>query len=123
MKTDDFTIKVIELSYHRNGVGGRGFYAVYFLADIDAVTEEEGKLWNLIPGAKVENAKWFAAVTDTPGECYVICVDLLSTRGVRFGGNSWRGDRFEPHIRKAIEDANDVTSGSIRVGPFCIPTE
>lgn len=115
--------KVLEVSWHRNGVGGRGFYAVYFLADIEAVSDVEAETWNLTEGEAIKDAKWLAVLTDTPGECYVICTDLLATRGVRFGANSWRGDRYEPELREAIKTTNDHTSGAIRVGPFCIPTE
>ncbi len=112
-----------EVAYHRNGICGRGFYAIRFTSDIEGVTPAEAEMWNQVPGEPVKDAKWIATVTDTPGECYVICVDLLETRGVKFGGNSWRGDHYEPELREAIKQHTEAgsTSGGVRVGPFCIP--
>lgn len=114
--------KVLEVSWHRNGVGGRGFYAVRFLGDIETTTPEEAKMWNFDASGEIKDAKWLAILTDDPGECYVICTDLLETRGVRFGRNSWRGDRYEPELRAAIKATNDETSGAVRAGPFGLPT-
>lgn len=116
--------QILEIAWHRNGVGGRGFYAVRFTSDIDAVDERTAKTWNIPPGDGMKNAQFLAVVTDTPGECYVICTDLLATCGVKFaGGNSWRGDHYEPELRAAIDATNNVTSGAARVGPFGLPTE
>jgi hypothetical protein len=109
-----------EVAWHRNGVGGRGFYAIRFTAGIEA---DDGKFSGCeATGAKI-GLKWLAVLTDDPGECYVICTDLLETCGVKFaGGNSWRGDHYEPELRKAIEGQDGRHSGAVRVGPFCIPT-
>lgn len=98
--------EVLEVAFHRNGICGRGFYAVRFLSTV----EGKGKL------------NFLATLTDDPGECYVICTDLLPTCGVKFaGGNSWRGDHYEDELREAIKNYGEKTSGSVRVGPFAIP--
>ncbi len=82
--------RIIEVAYHRNGVSGRGFNVVTFYGS--AATGMAGK-------------RFLATLTDTPGECYVVCTDLLPTCGVAFGeGNSWRGDEFEPELRRAVEE-------------------
>jgi hypothetical protein len=114
--------EVVEVAWHRNGISGRGFYAVRFIADVEGLDASTAKLSGLPSGSGVRNAKWLAILTDDPGECYVICTDLLETCGVKFaGGNSWRGDQYEPELRDAIKAMN--SSGSVRVGPFGIPTE
>lgn len=112
--------EVTEVSWHRNGIRGKGFYAVLFTGDVRAVTEKEGAMFNLQPGEAIKNAKWFAAIGDEPGECYVVCLDLIPTCGVRFGSNSWRGDQHEDELRPAIEKMS--SSGSVRLGPFVIPS-
>ncbi len=113
MRGDKKLINAVqEVAYHRNGVCGRGFYAVRFTADVEEVGPKD--------------ANWLATLTDDAGECYVICLDLIPTCGVRFaGGNSWRGDHYEPELREAIKQHTEAgsTSGGVRVGPFCIPTE
>jgi len=110
---------VTEVSWHRNGISGKGFYAVLFTGEVANVSAEEAAFLNVEAGAAIPNAKWYAAITDEPGECYVVCLDLIQTRGVRFGANSWRGDQYEAELRPAIEKMQ--SSGSIRVGPFGVP--
>ena len=121
MKHDKIINSVEEVSFHRNGVGGNGFYAVLFTADLKTVSEKEAAVWALTAGEGKKDAKWLAIVFDEPGSCAVICLDLLPARGVKFGGNSWRGDLYEPELREAIVTMQ--SSGSIRVGPFGIATE
>jgi hypothetical protein len=87
-------ITVIEVSAHRNGVGGEPFHAIRFLWSPDG---------NAIP------EKFLAIVHDQPGYCSVIGLDRLEDMGVMFaGGNSWRGDHFEPFLRDAIEEHTRV---------------
>lgn len=113
---------VQEVAYHRNGIGGTGFYAVRFTADIEPQSEEDSKIWNTPATAGQKDANWLAIVFDEPGSCAVVCLDLIPTCGVKFaGGNSWRGDRFEPELRDAIKST--PLSGGIRVGPFCLPID
>ena len=106
--TPELTIE--EVAFHRNGVSGEGFYAVRFLS----VPED------------VERPEHFLAILfDAPGQCAVVNLDRLAQSGVAFGANSWRGDRFEPELRRAIETSpwSCETSGGVRVGPFCFPTD
>lgn len=77
-------INVKQVSYHRNGVSGEGFFAVLF---------ERGGGHLMV-----------ASVFDAPGAVAVYQVDFLSTVGVLFGDNSWRGDVFEPQLREAIAE-------------------
>ncbi len=113
---------VQEVAFHRNGIGGNGFYAVRFTSDVPVISEKESEFVNVPPTKGKNNANWLAILFDDPGSCAVICLDLIPTCGVKFaGGNSWRGDNFEPELREAIKNAN--TSGGVRIGPFCLPTE
>ncbi len=93
-------IKVTELSYHRNGICGEGFYAVLFDWD------DEGT-----------RRKMVASVFDGKGRCAVYDVAQLADGNIAFAqGNSWRGDNFEPELRKAIKKHT-----SNRIGPFALP--
>jgi hypothetical protein len=111
-------IKAIdEISYHRNGISGLGFYAVRFTSDIEA---DDGA-FNIYeqPDTAQPNAKFLACVFDEPGCVAVICTDRLESHGISFAkGNSWRGDRFEPELREAIKASNNTG----RMGPFSVPT-
>ncbi len=119
-------ITIQEVAFHRNGIGGQGFYAIRFLQDVEQSADWE-KAGIKPPEAapkKIKNAKWLAILFDEPGQCAVVCLDLMETCGVKFaGGNSWRGDWFESTLRKAIEDQQGVHSGAARVGPFSVPLE
>lgn len=82
-------LKIQEIAYHRNGVFGRGFYVVLFTAHGE--TDSEGH-------------RFMGTLFEQEGQCAVIALDLVETCGVGFAkGNSWRGDHFEPELRKAIK--------------------
>ena len=112
--------EVQEVSWHRNGISGVGFYAVRFTADIEPCSKQDSAAWNIPETAGESAANFLAIVFDEPGMGAVICLDRISTHGVQFGGNAWRGDDFEPELREAIETM--PTSGGVRIGPFCLPT-
>jgi len=82
-------IKVQEVAYHRNGICGEGFHAVRFRWDT---------------GDGVEN--FVGTVFDGSGQCAVLSLDRIAQTGVTFGFNSWRGDDFEPELRRAIKNWN-----------------
>lgn len=84
-------IDIQEYSWHRNGICGAAFCAVRFRWNPSDGTGEEG---------------FIATLFDQPGYCAVLSVDRLETNGVAFAnGNSWRGDQFEPRLRKMIDKA------------------
>lgn len=101
----NLTIK--EVSFHRNGIGGVGFHAVHFV-DHDQL------------GKRNKDAEMLGIVFDEPGYCSVIQLNQPQFT-VKFGVNSWRGDRYEPELRSAIKTMK--SSGSIRVGPFAMLTK
>lgn len=109
------TINVLQVAYHRNGIGGEGFYAVLFEDAESAAANGIG------------SPRFVAAVFDGPGRVAVLAVEPLVTDvGVRFGPNSWRGDHFEPILRAAIQEherTGRYAAGSLRAGPFSLPIE
>lgn len=92
-------IAIQEVSWHRNGISGEGFYAVRFQ-------------WGV--SGSVEN--FIATVFDAPGHCAVLSLDRMNKSGVAFGENSWRGDEIEDRLRQAIEARSEIN----RVGPFSV---
>ena len=77
-------ITLLKIDRHRNGIGGAPFNAIVF-----ADTGE---------GASVK----VAIVFDAPGHTAVLDINKLVECDVAFGSNSWRGDAYEPHLRRAI---------------------
>jgi hypothetical protein len=78
------SLKVIGIAFHRNGVGGAAFHVVLF--------EDDGE----------EGSRKVGIVFDEPGHCAVLDVSRLADGEIRSGRNSWRGDRYEGALRKAI---------------------
>jgi hypothetical protein len=81
----DIKIKVISMDYHRNGVGGNPFYVVLF-------TSKDG-----------DKGTMLGIVFPEKDSVAVLGVDKLTNGDIKFASNSWRGDRFEPALRLAIE--------------------
>lgn len=97
-------IKIQEASFHRNGSGGLGFYAIRFQ-------------WQPEDADKPEN--FLATLFDEKGTCAVISLDRIESHGIGFArGNSWRGDRFEGELRRQIKEG--ATTSGARMGPFAI---
>ncbi len=94
-------LKIVNVSFHRNGITGVGFYAVLF--------------------DDAENGRMVASLFDDPGYCAVYNVDKLAGGDVAFGSNSWRGDRFEKELRPLVEEWVRHC-GNNRIGPFSLPT-
>jgi hypothetical protein len=78
-------LKIIDIAHHRNGISGAPFAVVLF--------EESGP----------EGGRKIAILFDEPHHCAILDVTKLAAGDIAFGSNSWRGDRYEPHLRQAIE--------------------
>jgi hypothetical protein len=78
-------IKTLTIAHHRNGVAGAPFDVILF--------KEHGQ----------EGSRKVGIIFDEPHYCAVLDIQLLATGDIAFGSNSWRGDDYEPHLRKAIE--------------------
>jgi hypothetical protein len=72
-----------QIERHRNGISGAAFHAITF-QDLS-----EGRM--------------VAIVFDQESYVAVFNLDQLAVGNITFGENSWRGDRYEPHLRKAIK--------------------
>ena len=75
-------LSIENIERHRNGVGGAPFNVLLFM-DTD-----EGRMVGIVFEQEHHGA--------------VLNIDKLSQGDIAFGSNSWRGDRYEPHLRKAI---------------------
>ena len=78
-------IEILDLAQHRNGIAAAPFDVVLFHDG------ESRKLAILFPER---------------GRCAVLDEVKLFEGDIAFGSNSHRGDRFEPHLRKAVHDAH-----------------
>ncbi len=82
-------VKILETARHRNGVAGAPFDVLLF----KQVRERSVKVGILF---------------DQLSYCAVLDVSLLATGDISFGSNSWRGDDFEPELRRAVEHDHEV---------------
>jgi len=78
-------IRVIDFAFHRNGISGAPFHVVLFHDTDD------------------ENTRKVAILFDEPQHCAVLDVAKLAEGRIAFGVNSYRGDRFESALRKALK--------------------
>lgn len=78
------SLTIIDIAHHRNGVCGAPFAVVLF--------EDAG----------AEGSSKVAVLFEQDGQCAVLDIDKLAQGDIAFGSNSWRGDHFEPSLRKAI---------------------
>lgn len=85
-----------QISYHRNGVSGRSFYAALFVCKDNglmvAAIFPNGEDDEVIPTFNM----------DEP-EIAVFQLDKLMEETVAFGENSWRGDYYAPAIITEIQ--------------------
>jgi hypothetical protein len=72
---------------HRNGFSGAPFHVLIFR------DPDEGKM--------------LGVVFDQKHHVAVLNLDKLATGNIAFGVNSWRGDRYEPHLRQAIANSQE----------------
>ena len=85
-------LRLIDIAAHRNGICGAPFDVVLFT---DPCESEEG-LTHPAMSTKV------AVLFDAAHHCAVLHVDKLRKFDIGFGTNSWRGDTYEPILRKHI---------------------
>jgi hypothetical protein len=81
-------IKVRAIDHHRNGIGGAPFHVAIFDEDKVAHDDDQGRKVGII--------------FEQPDHCAVLDIAKLANGDIAFGSNSWRGDGYEPHLRKAI---------------------
>lgn len=80
--------QVISLVRHRNGICGAPFNVILF---------DDGE------------SRKIGIVFDAPHHCAVLDLAKLAAGDIAFGSNSYRGDSFEPALRRII-DVSDSQS-------------
>ena len=75
------TLRVLDHARHRNGICG----APFTVALID-----DGE------------SRKIAILFDSPDHCAVLDMDKLAEGDIAFGSNSYRGDCYEPDLRRAL---------------------
>lgn len=85
-------MKVEKLDYHRNGVGGLGFY-------VGVVAEQQGQERRRMLVVR------FPDVDKEAGAIVCAAFDLakLAEEDITFGSNSWRGDNYDEVMDAAID--------------------
>jgi hypothetical protein len=86
-------IKTRTIANHRNGICGAPFHVILF----DEATK------HMDPA---DRGRKVAIVFEQPDHCAVLDIARLAEGDIAFGSNSWRGDAYEPHLRKAIKRFN-----------------
>jgi hypothetical protein len=84
-------LTIIDIAHHRNGICGAPFQVVLF--------EDQGP----------EGSRKVAILFDEAHYCAVLDVSKLAAGDIAFGSNSWRGDNYEPSLRRAIHANNERT--------------
>ena len=79
-------LKIIAIAHHRNGICGAPFHVVLF-EDVGA-----------------EASRKVAIVFEEEHHCAVLDVSKLAAGDIAFGSNSFRGDVYEPTLRKAYRN-------------------
>ena len=82
-------LEIENVQHHRNGVCGAPFHVMVFR------DPDEGHMVGI--------------VFDAADHVAVFNLDKLALGNINFGENSWRGDRYEPHLRKAINPSSAAT--------------
>lgn len=85
-------LKIIDSARHRNGVGGAPFDVV--------LSRDRG----------AAGSRKVAVLFDEPAHCAVIDVAMFAAGDIAFGSNSWRGDDYEPLLRKDIAERQRIHS-------------
>jgi hypothetical protein len=91
----DNKIRVLNIDYHRNGVGGAPFHAIVFRDFGEEASVKVG------------------IVFDAPAHVAVLDIAKLVDCDVEFGSNSWRGDHYEAALRRAIKKRNRQTEAAV----------
>jgi hypothetical protein len=84
-------LDIIDIAFHRNGICGAPFHVVLF--------EDRGP----------EGSRKVAVLFDEPYHCAVLDMAKLAAGDIAFASNSFRGDNYEPHLRKALANPPKVS--------------
>jgi hypothetical protein len=88
-------IIIDSIARHRNGICGAPFHVVLFR------DPDEGRMLGI--------------VFDLAYHVAVFNIDKLALGNIAFGVNSWRGDRYEPQLRRAIQHETEHCETPVRI--------
>lgn len=88
---DPNLLEIIDADFHRNGTAGIGFH----VALVDDPNDSDVKLVIMFPGE---------------GHTAVLSLDKLLTEDIKFGSNSYRGDKYDEALRGEFFDEEESTS-------------
>jgi len=89
-------MEIIQLSYHRNGICGDGFYT-----GIIKTEDGERKVFTHFPDHSEEGE----IINGNNVRTAILDLDILKEKEeTRFGENSWRGDHYHDFIVDAINE-------------------
>lgn len=92
---DPNLLEIIDADFHRNGVSGVAFQA----ALVDDPNDGDVKLVIMFP---------------TEGHTAVLSLDKLMAEDIKFGSNSYRGDKYEEALRGELFDEEEESASSSR---------
>ena len=84
------TLRIEHVQHHHNGISGAPFHALIFR------DPNVGRMLGI--------------VFDQPYHVAVFNIDKLFLGDIAFGSNSWRGDHYEPQLRRTIEKMQEAQS-------------
>jgi hypothetical protein len=84
-------LKIITIDRHRNGICGAPFDIVLF--------EDTGQ----------GGSRKVAILFEPEYHCAVLDMAKLAAGDIAFGSNSWRGDQYEPTLRKAVKAHHEAS--------------
>jgi len=89
-------LTINSIACHRNGICGQPFEVVLF--------DDQGP----------EGSRKVAILFEEPHYCAVLDIAKLAAGDIKFGSNSWRGDKYEAPLRQAINARNGEQTGEGR---------
>ena len=88
-------LNILNIDYHRNGICGAPFHAIVFRDK-----REKGSVK-------------LGVVFDAPSHTALLDIGKLADCDIEFGSNSWRGDQYEPALRRAIAERSKLIESRI----------
>lgn len=85
-------LTLLNHSYHRNGISGAPFEVVIF--------RDQGE----------EASLKLAILFEASHHCAVLDIARLAAGDIAFGSNSWRGDTYEPALRRLLREPDGRTA-------------
>ena len=92
-------ITIHNLDHHRNGICGAPF-DIFLFED----SESRGK-------------QKIAILFEAEYHCAVLDIAQLAKGDIAFGSNSWRGDKYEPHLRAALANSRAAEAADPDTAP------